>query len=58
MMRDERNGLENLAGGYRFGRQTNEYDVPNITDITTELKFERFVYDLKTVFRQSALNDS
>jgi hypothetical protein len=54
---DERNRLENLAGGYRFGLQPNEYDVPINQDFTAESRLEMFVYDLKTVFRKGAVGN-
>jgi hypothetical protein len=57
---DERNDrLENLAGGYRFGLQRNEYDDPNNRNVTaeSESKLEMFVYDLKTVFRKGAVGN-
>jgi hypothetical protein len=54
---DERNRLENLAGGYRFGLQQNEYDVPINRDVTAESKLEMFVYNLKTVFCKGAVGN-
>jgi hypothetical protein len=54
---DEKNRLEDLAGGYRFGQQRNEYDVPDNRDAKSESNLEKFVWDLKTVFCRRAVGN-
>jgi hypothetical protein len=49
---DEKNRLE-----YIFGQQRNEYDVPDSRDAKSESNLEKFVWDLKTVFRRRAIGN-